>query len=113
VDEWWLNDTQVGTWTVRDNLTYVKVRLMINTQSRRILIPHQVLGSSHMVGYDVPDVTNDMIARFMKVDFSLLPGNEAASKSRIGSTLRPAIGVLGAASGGVPLFKGGSSSYEG
>jgi hypothetical protein len=67
-----------------------------------------------MVGYDHPQVTNDMITRFMGIDFELLPGQEASAKGRVGGVLKPAIGVVGAAvTGGVPLFKGGSTDWEG
>ena len=66
-----------------------------------------------MVGFDVPHVTNDMISRFMDVDFALLPGQAASSKSRIGSDERISLGLVSAGIGaGVPLLKGGSTDWE-
>ena len=65
-----------------------------------------------MVGYDKPHVTNDMITRFMDVDFDLLPGILAASNSKVGSNSRLAIGAMGTAAAGLPLLKGGDTDWE-
>ena len=73
----------------------------------------QILDSSHMVGYDKPHVTNDMITRFMDVDFQLLPGMLASSSSKIGSKNRVAIGAVSTAGAGIPLLKGGDTDWEG
>jgi len=92
---WYVNDTQVGTWQTDRNMSYAKI-----------------FSSSHMVGFDVPHVTNDMILRFMDVDFSLLPGQAASSKSRIGDDDRVVIGFGTGGSTGMPLFKGGNSRQD-
>lgn len=77
------------------------------------LIRSQVSASSHMVGFDLPHVTNDMILRFMDVDFSLLPGQAASSKSKIGDDERVFLGVVSSLAGaGVPLLKGGKTDWE-
>lgn len=66
-----------------------------------------------MVGFDVPHVTNDMILRFMDVDFSLLPGQAASSKSKIGDDERVFLGLVSSLAGaGVPLLKGGKTDWE-
>jgi len=69
--------------------------------------------TSLQVGFDVPHVTNDMISRFMDVDFALLPGIEASSKSRIGDSDRLSLSLATGAAVGMPLFKGGSTNWEG
>ncbi|WVQ79509.1 pheromone-processing carboxypeptidase KEX1 [Cryptococcus sp. DSM 104549] len=94
-NEWYLNDTQVGTWQTSRGLTYAKI-----------------FASSHMVGFDVPHVTNDMIMRFMDVDVSLVPGIAAQSTSRIGDDERLAVHVGPVEPAGVPLFKGGNTDWE-
>lgn len=67
-----------------------------------------------MVGFDVPHVTNDMITRFMGIDFSLVPGVAAGSESRVGKTDRVRLGLASdKKEGGVPLLKGGNSDWEG
>lgn len=66
-----------------------------------------------MVGFDVPHVTNDMILRFMDVDFSLVPGLAALSKSRVGSLNRVQLGLASTAAAGIPLLKGGNTDWEG
>ncbi|ORX38007.1 putative KEX1 protein precursor [Kockovaella imperatae] len=93
--DWSMNGTKVGQWVNTRNLTYAKI-----------------LDSSHMVGFDKPHVTNDMITRFMKVDFSLLPGMLASSSSKIGTKNRLAIGTMSTAAAGIPLLKGGDSEWE-
>jgi carboxypeptidase D len=73
----------------------------------------QVSASSHMVGFDVPHVTNDMILRFMDVDVSLVAGEAASSKSRIGDDERVYLGLVSSVAGaGVPLLKGGNTDWE-
>jgi len=64
-----------------------------------------------MVGFDVPHVTNDMITRFMGVDLSLVPGVLGSTQGKLGGVSKIALSV-GAAAGGVPLLKGGSSDIE-
>ncbi|WVR08292.1 hypothetical protein IAU60_005341 [Kwoniella sp. DSM 27419] len=95
INEWYLNDTQVGTWQESRGLTYANV-----------------FASSHMVGFDVPQVTNDMIMRFMGVDLSLLPGVIAQSPSRIGNADRVALSIGATAAAGVPLLKGGATDWD-
>ena len=73
----------------------------------------QLFDSSHMPGYDVPHATNDMITRFMGVDFNLLPGILASTKSKIGSVNRVAIGLAGSTPAGMALLKGGDTDWDG
>lgn len=54
-----------------------------------------------------------MILRFMDVDFSLLPGLAASSKSRIGNDDRVSLSLAAGAAAGIPLLKGGSTDWEG
>ena len=65
------------------------------------------------VGFDVPHVTNDMILRFMNVDFALLPGLAASSTSRVGSSNRISLSLANGAAAGLALLKGGSTDWEG
>lgn len=66
-----------------------------------------------MVGFDVPHVTNDMILRFMDVDVSLVAGQAASSKSRVGDDERVYLGLVSSLAGaGVPLLKGGKTDWE-
>jgi len=51
-----------------------------------------------MVGFDLPDVTNDMIMRFIGVDTSEIPGNAASVPSKVGIDERPVVGVVDDAS---------------
>lgn len=62
-----MNDKPAGTWVSARNLTYVKV-----------------FDASHMVGYDVPHVSHDMILRFMGVDFSQIAEGSARIPSAVG-----------------------------
>lgn len=66
-----------------------------------------------MVGFDVPHVTNDMITRFMGIDFGLLPGIASTSKSKVGSVDRVRLGLASTAAPGIPLMKGGNTDWEG
>lgn len=64
--KWRVNSTDAGYWQTSRNLTYVKV-----------------FGASHMVGFDKPVQSHDMMLRFMGVDLA-----EAAGPSvRIQSSL--------------------------
>jgi carboxypeptidase D len=73
----------------------------------------KVLDSSHMVGFDVPDVTNDMIMRFMDVDISLLPGWTGMATSKVGEDERPAVHFGNSKqAAGIPLLKGGHGDWE-
>lgn len=93
---WYVNGTQVGTWTTGRNMSYALV-----------------YDSSHMVGFDVPHVTNDMIMRFMDVDISLMPGLTGATTSKIGDDERPAVHFGEPPDdGGMPLLKGGTGDWE-
>lgn len=47
-----------------------------------------------MVGYDLPEVTNDMITRFMDVDMSMVVGDIASIPSRLGDKERPQLGSI-------------------
>jgi carboxypeptidase D len=93
---WSVNGTRAGEWTEVRNLTYAKVA-----------------DASHMVGFDVPHVTNDMIMRFMDVDFNLVPGMTGGWSSKVGEDERPAVhfGALKDDTG-LPLLKGGHSDWE-
>ena len=115
-----MNGTKVGSWVDTRNLTYAKVGHPPSLDhqpamyaSTVLTFVSQILDSSHMVGYDKPHVTNDMITRFMDVDFQLLPGILASSSSKIGSKNRVAIGAVGSAGAGIPLLKGGDTDWEG
>ena len=66
-----------------------------------------------MAGFDVPHVTNDMMLRFMGVDFTLVPGIAAGSESKVGKVDRVHLGIAGEKPGGVPILKGGNSGTEG
>ncbi|RXK38002.1 carboxypeptidase D [Tremella mesenterica] len=92
---WYFNDTKVGAWQTARNMSYAKI-----------------YDASHMVGFDVPAVTDDMILRFMDVDLSLLPGSVASSPSRIGDADRVVVGVSSSTAAGLALLKGGSTPWE-
>jgi len=69
---WSVNGSDAGTWVDARNLTYVKI-----------------FNASHMVPYDKPHVTHDMILRFMGVDFSALTGGTAQIPSNVGLDFKP------------------------
>ncbi|KAL1410267.1 Cell death protease [Vanrija albida] len=93
---WYLNDTQVGEWTTDRNLSYARL-----------------FESSHMAGFDVPHVTNDMIMRFMDVDLNLLPGLTGAGTSRVGDDKRPAVHFgPQPTTTGMPILKAGKGDWE-
>ncbi|KDQ08864.1 hypothetical protein BOTBODRAFT_179499 [Botryobasidium botryosum FD-172 SS1] len=75
---WTVDGTPAGTWVSARNLTYVKV-----------------FGASHMVPYDVPHVSHDMMLRFMGVDFSALAGGTAHIPSSVGEDVKPIISAVG------------------
>nr|ODN91244.1 pheromone-processing carboxypeptidase KEX1 [Cryptococcus depauperatus CBS 7841] len=93
--KWYLNDTLVGTWQSSRNLSYARI-----------------YASSHMVGFDKPHVTNDMIMRFMGVDLSLLAGETATWNSKVGDDERIGIHIEEEESEGLPLIKGGKTDWE-
>lgn len=80
---------------------------------RTCIADTQVDGASHMVGFDVPAVTNDMIMRFMGVDIKELGGPTGEVDSKVGDDERPAL-HYGAypETVGIPLLKGGKSDWE-
>lgn len=53
------------------------------------LMIDQIFNASHMVPYDLPHVTHDMILRFMGVDFSALTGGSAQIASNVGVDFKP------------------------
>ncbi|KAF6762072.1 pheromone-processing carboxypeptidase KEX1 [Ephemerocybe angulata] len=75
---WNVNGSSVGTWVNSRNLTYVKI-----------------FNASHMVPFDVPHVTHDMMLRFMNVNFTSI---YAEGTARIPSSLGPS------AAGAKPIF---------
>ena len=64
-----------------------------------------------MVGFDVPQVTNDMITRFMGVDLSMVPGDLGKAKGRLGDIDKVAWGI-GDAPLGIPLLRSGQGSWD-
>lgn len=85
-DPWYINGTYAGTWQKRGELEYVRIA-----------------GGSHMVGFDLPGVTNDMILRFMGVDYAELAGSTAVLPSRLGD--HESALTVGDSSTGSPLPK--------
>ncbi|KAL5508176.1 KEX1 [Sanghuangporus vaninii] len=71
-DNWIVDDTPAGTWVESRGLTYVKI-----------------FNSSHMVPYDVPLVSHDMILRFMGVNFSAIADGSARIPSKVGDEEKP------------------------
>ncbi|KAI0732852.1 alpha/beta-hydrolase [Fomitopsis betulina] len=69
---WSVNGTPAGTWVASRNLTYAKI-----------------FNASHMVGFDVPHVTHDMILRFMGVNFSMILDGSARIPSAVGDDSKP------------------------
>ncbi|TFK22357.1 pheromone-processing carboxypeptidase KEX1 [Coprinopsis marcescibilis] len=69
---WSVNNTNAGTWVTSRNLTYVKV-----------------FNASHMVPFDLPHVSHDMMLRFMGADFSKLVGGSAKIPSSLGHVSKP------------------------
>ncbi|THH27823.1 hypothetical protein EUX98_g6359 [Antrodiella citrinella] len=69
---WAVNNIPAGTWVTSRNLTYVKI-----------------FNASHMVGYDVPHVSHDMMLRFMGVNFSAITDGSARIPSSVGTEIKP------------------------
>ncbi|KZT71626.1 alpha/beta-hydrolase [Daedalea quercina L-15889] len=69
---WSVNGTPAGTWVSSRNLTYAKI-----------------FNASHMVGYDVPHITHDMMLRFMGVNFSMVLDGSARIPSAVGDDSKP------------------------
>ncbi|KAH8096683.1 alpha/beta-hydrolase [Cristinia sonorae] len=69
---WSVNNTAAGTWVTSRNLTYVKI-----------------FNASHMVGYDLPHVSHDMMLRFMGVNFSAITDGSVRIPSALGSDAKP------------------------
>jgi carboxypeptidase D len=74
----------------------------------------KVYDASHMVGFDVPDVTNDMIMRFMGVDMNEFAGSTSIVGSVVGEDDdRPEVHVGKVKPApGIPLLKGGKGDWE-
>ncbi|EPQ30034.1 uncharacterized protein PFL1_02152 [Pseudozyma flocculosa PF-1] len=79
---WHLNHTEVGSWKEARNLSYVGIK-----------------GASHMVGFDAPLASHDMMLRWMGVDFWSVAGPNARLPSRVGGGPDRMIG----ATAGAPL----------
>jgi len=71
---WSVDGRPAGTWVASRNLTYVKI-----------------FNASHMVGYDSPLVSHDMLLRFMGVNLTSLVDGAAQIPSAIGSDRRPTL----------------------
>jgi carboxypeptidase D len=69
-----VDGANAGTWVTARNLTYAKV-----------------YNASHMVPYDLPIVSHDMMLRFMGVDISKIADGAAKVPSNIGSSTKPAL----------------------
>lgn len=54
----------------------------------------KVFNSSHMVPYDLPDISHDMILRFMDVNFSAIADGSARIPSKVGDNVKPVPAVL-------------------
>ncbi|KAH9943181.1 alpha/beta-hydrolase [Epithele typhae] len=74
---WTVNNNPAGTWVNSRNLTYVKV-----------------FNASHMVGFDVPHVSHDMILRFMGVNFSAITDGSARISSSVGDDSKPVHAII-------------------
>lgn len=72
--EWTVNGTAAGTWTDSRGLSYVKV-----------------YNSSHMVPYDLPHVSHDMMLRFMGVDFAQIASGSAKIPSNVGNDTKAVV----------------------
>ena len=69
---WEVDGAPAGTWVDSRGLSYVKV-----------------FNSSHMVPYDLPDISHDMILRFMGVNFSAIADGSARIPSKVGDDIKP------------------------
>ncbi|KDQ64208.1 hypothetical protein JAAARDRAFT_166238 [Jaapia argillacea MUCL 33604] len=89
---WSVNGMPAGTWVESRNLTYAKI-----------------FNASHMVGFDVPHVSHDMMLRFMGMNFSAIVDGSARIPSSVGGVGKPAFSEGDATSGGT----GGSGAGTG
>ncbi|KAI0032923.1 alpha/beta-hydrolase [Vararia minispora EC-137] len=71
---WTVANKPAGTWVSSRNMTYVKI-----------------FNASHMVGFDAPTVSHDMILRFMNVNLTALADGAARIPSAVGTDRRPAL----------------------
>ncbi|KIY70377.1 alpha/beta-hydrolase [Cylindrobasidium torrendii FP15055 ss-10] len=69
---WNVNGSAAGTWVESRNLTYAKI-----------------FDSSHMVPFDLPHTSHDMILRFMGMDFSKILEGSARIASSVGDNVKP------------------------
>ncbi|THH11718.1 hypothetical protein EW145_g477 [Phellinidium pouzarii] len=69
---WSVDGMPAGTWVESRGLTYVKI-----------------FNSSHMVPFDLPIVAQDMIMRFMGVNFSSIVDGSARIPSKVGDEEKP------------------------
>ncbi|KAH9938091.1 alpha/beta-hydrolase [Fomitopsis serialis] len=77
-EPWSVNGTSAGTWVSSRNLTYAKI-----------------FNASHMVGFDAPHITHDMILRFMGANFSMILDGSARIPSAVGDNSKPIPELLG------------------
>lgn len=73
--DWSVNGKAAGTWTTARNLTYVKI-----------------FDASHMVPYDQPLASHDMLLRFLEVDLLGAAGPAAQVPSRVGDEQEAVLG---------------------
>lgn len=73
--DWSVNGKPAGTWTTARNLTYVKVS-----------------DASHMVPYDQPLASHDMLLRFLGVDLLGAAGPAAQVPSKVGDEQEAVLG---------------------
>ncbi|KAF9809828.1 hypothetical protein IEO21_07228 [Rhodonia placenta] len=74
---WTVNGSAAGTWVTSRNLTYAKI-----------------FNASHMVGFDAPHITHDMILRFMGMNFSAITAGSARIPSTVGKDVKPLPALL-------------------
>lgn len=73
--DWHVDGKRAGTWTTSRNLTYVKVS-----------------DASHMVPYDQPLASHDMLVRFLNIDLLGAAGPAAQVPSRVGNEQEAVLG---------------------
>lgn len=66
--DWWVGGHQIGTWSARDNLHWVRYT-----------------NASHMVMLEEPAAAHDMVLRFLGIDVLQAAGPSAVIPSRLGS----------------------------
>jgi carboxypeptidase D len=89
---WTVGGIPAGTWVTSRNLTYAKVWLYFLFCFDDLTTTDwysQVFNASHMVPFDVPHVSHDMILRFMGVDFAAIFEGSAKIPSSIGTESKP------------------------